>query len=86
MDRNPDNPQNVIDCSLARDTPLVNVSCKSVLYFLSNQTDGLTDRPTNKTGGSNNMIQLLKHTNKSQNTIAKTKINHNGPNTADTVL
>ena len=34
--------------SLARDTPLVNVSCKSVQYFVSIPDDGRTDEYTNQ--------------------------------------
>ena len=36
--------QNLIDCTLARVSPLVKNSCKSVLYFSSNPTGGLTDK------------------------------------------
>ena len=38
----PDHLQNLINCSLARNIPPF--SCKSVHYFLSNQTDRQTDR------------------------------------------
>ena len=41
-----DHPQYVIVCSLARDTPLIKVSCKSVHYFVSNRAGGQTDKQT----------------------------------------
>ena len=33
-ERNPDHPQILLDCSLVRETPLINVSCISVHYFV----------------------------------------------------
>ena len=33
-DRKPHHPQNLSDFSMARDTPLVKVSCKSDLYLI----------------------------------------------------
>ena len=42
--RNLDYPYNFMDCSLARDTSLVKVSCKSVRY--SGRTDGRTEKRT----------------------------------------
>ena len=33
---------------MARDTPLVKVTCKSVHYVLSNPADGLINKQTNK--------------------------------------
>ena len=53
-------PQNLSDCSLARDThtPLVKNSCKSVCYFLTNPTYSQTinqhAQKPNLPGGSNN--------------------------------
>ena len=51
-DRNPDHSQNLTDCSLARDTPLVKIACKAIYHLISNpaggQTDGNTDKQTNK--------------------------------------
>ena len=32
-------PENEMGCSLARDAPLIQVSCKSGYYFVSNPTD-----------------------------------------------
>ena len=43
-DSNPDQPQNSIACSLARDPPLIKVSCKSVYYFASNPADKQTNK------------------------------------------
>ena len=44
--RNPDHPQKGIDCSLARDIPLVIVSCESFRYFVSNPAYGRTEKQT----------------------------------------
>ena len=44
-DRIPDHPQKLNNCSLARNTPLITVSCKPT----NRQPDILTDRSTNKT-------------------------------------
>ena len=38
-----------------RDTPLSNISCKCVHFFLSNPTDRQTDRQTNKQDQKHNL-------------------------------
>ena len=44
----PDHLQNVMDCTLVRDTPLVEVLCKSVHYYVRNPGDWQTGRPRQK--------------------------------------
>ena len=74
-DRNSDHPQNLMDCSLVRDTPLVKVLCKSVHCFVStpdgkqtNTTKNITSVGTGKyrninisqNNAGNNIIWLHK--------------------------
>ena len=79
-DRNPDHPQNFINCSLARNTPLVNVSCKSIVCFLSNlmakQTEwhiNQQDQKHNLPGGNNTKIEKIKSLTEYDETL-KTQI------------
>ena len=52
----PDHLQNLIDCSFVRDTPLLNISCKSADYVLSIPTDKQTDGQMNRQTDTNKNI------------------------------